>query len=101
MIFIPIFSNNIAVFYTDIFQQLGHFISTFFNFLKALRQPKRFITYALLQPLDIPLSFTGLVIVSIANRFIISPLYGKNQNYWIKYQKEAITSLFNLWLVSH
>lgn len=30
-------SNDIAVFYSDIFQQLGHFISTFFKFLKALR----------------------------------------------------------------
>ena len=79
MIFIPIFSNNIVVFYSNIFQQLGHFISTFFKFLKALRQPKRFIAYALLQPLDIPLSFTGLVIVSIANRFIIFPYMEKTK----------------------
>lgn len=77
MVSIPIFSNNIVVFYSNIFQQLGHFISTFFKFLKALRQPKRFITYASLQPLDIPLSFIGLVIVSIANRFIISPYMEK------------------------
>jgi len=32
MVSIPIFSNNIVVFYSDIFQQLGRFISTFFNF---------------------------------------------------------------------
>ena len=53
------------------------FYINFFQLFKSAQILKRFISYASLQPLDIPLSFIGLVIVSIANCSIISPYMEK------------------------